>query len=351
MSAVPSPVVFLRREWPSLLMLASLVVMHAAAWVRRLTAREGVIPTGPEPLPAWTTQPVEWGRLLAVRADLALALIGVMLIGLVVLVAGTFRLARVLDRWRRGEGRLWLGRLTWRAPWGVWDVTRLVIVVAFVAHLVAMGQWAWELLRPERRLDEHARMLIHTALVDGLVLAGVWVLLREHGLSWRHFGLSLNGLVGTLRHAVGWYVTAVPVLVGVLLLTMLVVRLSGWEPSPQPVFELLYAEERPAMVRYAMWMVMLLGPVAEECFFRGLAYTALKRRLGVGRAMTVSAFFFALLHIDPVGFVPIMVLGMLLTYLYEQTGSLVVPIVVHAAHNGLMVGVVSLMRAAIQAAA
>ncbi len=132
---------------------------------------------------------------------------------------------------------------------------------------------------------------------------------------------------------------------------MTVIRLTGWEPTPQPVFELLYGETRPSVMWYAMWLVVLLGPIVEELFFRGLAYTALKRRLGIGWAMVLSAFVFSLLHLDPVGFVPIMVLGVLLAYLYERTGSLVTPMVVHVVHNSLMVGIVYLVRAAMQAAA
>jgi membrane protease YdiL (CAAX protease family) len=45
-----------------------------------------------------------------------------------------------------------------------------------------------------------------------------------------------------------------------------------------------------------------------------------------------------------VGFLPIMALGLLLTYLYEKTGSLVSSMAVHIMHNVAMVILVFLAR-------
>ena len=296
-------------------------------------------------------QDLRWDRLLLEHSGLALGLVTLTLMGLVVLLIGVLRLASLIDRWRRGDVRLWPGRLVFRAPWSAWALGRTAIVVAFVIHVIVVAQTVWELMQPERQIDDHARMLVNTMMVDVLVLGGVWRLMREHHVSWQRIGLSFQGLRQSLRQAIGGYVTAIPVLVGVLLATMAVIKLIGWEPEPQPVFELLYAEPRSSVVWYAMWLVMLLGPVAEEVVFRGVAYTMLKRRVGIGWAIVLSGVLFALLHVDPVGFVPIAVLGMLLAYLYEQTGSLVPSIAVHMAHNSVMVFMVYLVKVAVQATA
>jgi len=347
-----SIVSLLRREWPSVLMLLSIAVIHLISFFGR-RARGPVVEAAPvkEPLPEWMMQDLQWDRLLLDHAGLALALIVLTIVGLIMLLVGIFHLASLIDQWRRGEVTLWPGRLTFRAPWGAWDLGRVAIRVAFVVHVVVVAQTVWELWHPERQMDDHARMLVHTMLVDLLVVGGVWGLIREHRLSWHRIGLSWHGLGALLREAATGYVTAMPVLLGALLATMAVVRLIGWEPEPQPVFELLYAEPRSSVVWYAMWMVAFLGPFAEEVMFRGVAYTTLKGRVGIGWAIVLSGVLFALLHVDPVGFVPIAVLGMLLAYLYERTGSLVPSIAVHVVHNSVMVGIVYLVRAAVQASA
>jgi membrane protease YdiL (CAAX protease family) len=49
--------------------------------------------------------------------------------------------------------------------------------------------------------------------------------------------------------------------------------------------------------------VGFLAPVAEELFFRGFLYTALRQRLGLAAAVMISSLVFALGHIDALGVV------------------------------------------------
>ena len=60
--------------------------------------------------------------------------------------------------------------------------------------------------------------------------------------------------------------------------------------------------------------------------------------------LTVTAGLFAALHAHIVGFFPIMVLGMLLAYIYEKTGTLVSSVTVHMIHNLSMVFLVFLVK-------
>ncbi len=83
--------------------------------------------------------------------------------------------------------------------------------------------------------------------------------------------------------------------------------------------------------------VVVVAPVVEEILFRGIFYTGLRRRLGVGGAVVVSAVFFGLLHFQLLGFVPLTAIGAILALLYEGQGSLATPIVAHAMNNGIIV--------------
>jgi membrane protease YdiL (CAAX protease family) len=80
-------------------------------------------------------------------------------------------------------------------------------------------------------------------------------------------------------------------------------------------------------------VIGLIGPLGEEVFFRGLAQTALRRRLGALWAIIGSAAFFAIIHLNPIGLLPIFLMGLLLGALYQRTGSLAAPFVLHAANN------------------
>ncbi|MEI2714495.1 MAG: CPBP family intramembrane glutamic endopeptidase [Nocardioides sp.] len=89
--------------------------------------------------------------------------------------------------------------------------------------------------------------------------------------------------------------------------------------------------------------IAIVGPVFEEFLFRGLLYRSLReslRRFGpplaVGVAGLVSALFFAGIHGDPtqVALFPMyIVYGLVSVAVYELTGSLVAPVVMHAASN------------------
>jgi len=77
----------------------------------------------------------------------------------------------------------------------------------------------------------------------------------------------------------------------------------------------------------------MLGPVAEEVFFRGILYGFL-RRWGVIVALILSTLIFVLCH--PLGHgVPVsrLVGGLLFAAAYEIGGSLIVPITIHALGN------------------
>ena len=92
------------------------------------------------------------------------------------------------------------------------------------------------------------------------------------------------------------------------------------------------------------FLVIGLGPFIEEIFFRGFVYGALKHRFGIRKAIFLSALFFSFLHTNPMGFFPILVLGLLLAYLYEKTGSLIPSITVHMLHNGVLLGLLFIVK-------
>ena len=77
----------------------------------------------------------------------------------------------------------------------------------------------------------------------------------------------------------------------------------------------------------------VIGPVAEEVFFRGVLYTFL-RRWGVALAVVLSTLVFVLPHLVGPG-IPItqVVGGIVFAVAYEVEGSLMVPITIHVLGN------------------
>jgi membrane protease YdiL (CAAX protease family) len=78
-----------------------------------------------------------------------------------------------------------------------------------------------------------------------------------------------------------------------------------------------------------------LAPACEEITFRGYLQTTLALRRGPRAAIAGSAFLFAILHLDPVRFPALLVLGTAFAWMTWWTGSVWPAVAAHATNNGL----------------
>jgi len=92
--------------------------------------------------------------------------------------------------------------------------------------------------------------------------------------------------------------------------------------------------------RSARLAYVLLGsiavPIGEEALFRGVIYRALRSWWGIKAAIVTSAVIFAIVHVSPLAIGVVFIVGVLLAWAYEETGSLSVPILMHCVNNALM---------------
>lgn len=77
---------------------------------------------------------------------------------------------------------------------------------------------------------------------------------------------------------------------------------------------------------------VVMAPVAEEMFFRGVLFSRLKTEWGFLKAAITSSSVFALLH-GAYFFVPLFLFGMLLCYAVDKKGSLDASIAAHILNN------------------
>ncbi|MBK9730820.1 MAG: CPBP family intramembrane metalloprotease [Chitinophagaceae bacterium] len=82
-------------------------------------------------------------------------------------------------------------------------------------------------------------------------------------------------------------------------------------------------------------VVAVIPAIAEELFFRGCVQQVMKEWLKNAHiAIWITAFIFSFIHFEFYGFVPRMLLGGLLGYLFYWSGNLWVPIIAHGFING-----------------
>jgi len=90
---------------------------------------------------------------------------------------------------------------------------------------------------------------------------------------------------------------------------------------------------RTALVIFAV-MLMVGAPIVEELFFRGLMFSALRKR-GVGAVLTIiiSAVVFAAFHVEPLRFLVLLPSGVVLGWVRWRTGSTGASMVTHGMVN------------------
>lgn len=107
----------------------------------------------------------------------------------------------------------------------------------------------------------------------------------------------------------------------------------GHQPVPQDVVELFSKIEALPVLILMIVVTVVIAPISEEFVFRGCIYRFLKDKIGMIGAFTISGFLFAMLHQSLSTFLPLFLLGVALTYSYEKSGNLKVPILFHALFN------------------
>src|SRR3954470_9858576 len=81
--------------------------------------------------------------------------------------------------------------------------------------------------------------------------------------------------------------------------------------------------------------VTIAAPLGEEIFFRGFAFPAVSKSWGLPAAIVVSGAAFSFIHLDAVGFLGLMEIGILLAALRLWSGSIWAAIIGHAVNNGV----------------
>jgi len=84
-------------------------------------------------------------------------------------------------------------------------------------------------------------------------------------------------------------------------------------------------------------LIVIAAPVSEELFFRGFIFGGLRRRLSFPVAGLISAGIFGLFHYTGAGSLAVLpqlaFLGLALSWVYEETGSIYPTMAIHALNN------------------
>jgi membrane protease YdiL (CAAX protease family) len=222
----------------------------------------------------------------------------------------------------------------WRADWGLLEV--------FVAWLVIFGLYnvVGVILYVSTDNPLFYNYLAYALLFCPLVAASVWLIPHRHGRGREELGIRWGDPGRTLAFGGLGALTAMAMSYGIFFLIFLIFYLATGRSPVSAETERLQ-DLSGGYLAFIILNVVVLAPIFEELFFRGLFYPALRRRMGPMPAIILNGAIFGILHLQPLFMLSLVLVGVVLAYLYEKTDSLFAPMMAHALYN-LVVILVSL---------
>ena len=243
--------------------------------------------------------------------------------------------------WLAGGALAFLGTtlVLLRQPWNFEkSIRRVVVLVGFLYAGLFLGAWAQQVAGPMPAGISVEQMLIATLSFQGATILLIGSFLRQHQVSWA----EVFGFANRAPHSVLLGLIALglvlPLLFGLQWVTVeLMQRIPHFPIKPveqQAVQTLRIATSW--VDRLALGAVtILLVPLGEEMLFRGVLYPWIKQAGFPRLALWGTSLTFAAIHQNLVAFLPLLVLALLFTGLYEKTNNLLAPISAHASFNAV----------------
>lgn len=217
--------------------------------------------------------------------------------------------------------------------WIISDIFRVILIFLSCGYAFAIMQGPFTRYIPILK-NENFNMVFNTGVINvGAIAVIFFFVVKKYGQSLQTLGITFKKTISSIVIGITGYVMVLPVLFVIMILTLLIIKLINYEPPVQPIVELFMEEKETTVLGFSVLFAAICGPIAEEIFFRGFMYSALRKKLGILGSILITSVLFSLLHTHIIGFLPIMVLGILLAYLYEKTGSIIPSITVHIIHN------------------
>jgi len=220
------------------------------------------------------------------------------------------------------------------ATWSVWEA-----LAVYVAAIVIAGLATLPVLSAVH--DEDVANLVASAVAALVTIAVLIAWLSHSHRTWR----SVLGFPGPgewwreIRASIGFGLLLYPVMVfGVGVVVSVVLSALFGHPAQAP--EQVPASLPPAGVVVAILYAVVIAPVHEELFFRGILFRSVGDRYGLIAGLLASGFGFSLIHYVPGPGEDALLLmgvmffnGMALAWWYARRGTIVASVVAHMVFN------------------
>jgi membrane protease YdiL (CAAX protease family) len=184
--------------------------------------------------------------------------------------------------------------------------------------------------------DGFGNILVATLSLQGVTWVLMGIFLRFNNVSLAEgFGFKKGNLLFSLSLAVGVVIVILPLAFCLQGISITLMEKVHWKLENEEAVTLMTNASSLGEQIYLGFFAVVLAPVAEEFIFRGVLFPFIKQ-LGFPKTAWIAvSLLFALIHADAAIFIPLFVLALALTWLYEVTDNLLAPICAHALFNAV----------------
>jgi membrane protease YdiL (CAAX protease family) len=226
-----------------------------------------------------------------------------------------------------------------RKPWTLENFTRRMItmLVCFWAGLMC-GSLTLKLAGPLPTVLSAVQLTVAILSFQGALLLLLPVFLRENEATFTEaFGWS-NQWVHALMYGIIAACIFLPVGQALQWISVQAMEhIPNFPLKPEEQSAVQTVRNSPSWSHRAVLGIgtIAVAPLAEEILFRGILYPWIKGAGFPRLALWVTALAFGAVHMNLMNFLPLFLLAVVLTLLYEKTNNLVAPIAAHSLFNAV----------------
>jgi membrane protease YdiL (CAAX protease family) len=215
-------------------------------------------------------------------------------------------------------------------PFFIWQVG--VLLAISIARIILPDLPGWQ--------SAFVDNLVHFIIATGTIAVIIFLARASFARRLKGFGLNAKTIVkdffaGAVNLCAVW-----PVVMAMIILTTLLGKLfrgQDFELQQHQGLELITEHSQLPLRMLIIVLVVVIAPILEEMFFRGLFQTMIRPFFAKPwLSVVISSGLFATLH-QPGHWPALFMLGMCLGYSYEKSGSLFRPIFIHSFFNGIVI--------------
>lgn len=216
----------------------------------------------------------------------------------------------------------------------IWNWIDVLLITLSSAFFIVLGAWGLGLIFQPQIDLQSGLPLFYTAsltaieafgLIISIMIFGLW----RKKLAWQDIGFNPTSSNWILVAGITAFI-----FIPIIGLIAMAIQLALGLPLENPQLEYLVPKDFSwsgmlGMVFFGGFLV----PVAEEIFFRGVLYRWMSQSLNTWVAIILSSLVFGLLHGDIAVAGATFVMGIILAWFYERSGSLWTSITIHIVNN------------------